>query len=444
MLIVMATEYINVWIIYVSCISGVITTEHVNGLVHSTITLNCSLRGGITWKGPPNESVYSWQNQLNRPGIPKKLFPRLNITGNFAFGWYNLQIKNLQASDEGMYKCYIYKDSYDLFRLNVVGSITVRVEQSTYIGAIGGSITLGCIISSATSIVHQVRWYFYSKDSYQVVKYKEGKYSKATTKNPSLTIQNLELSDMGPYICSATNTAGITANSTTPTNLTMLDTDDSKDKRIAYISVLVSCLIVLLVITALVLRKRKPIFLLKIAYKFQKVEDDDSKSWDAFVSFKSEDADNQFVTEKLYVKLEKQLGYKLCIHHKDFLPGKAISTNIVDSIVNSRRSILIISKEYLQGGYTTFEYEMAYAEMITSNSKHQIIPVLVDKFENLQGLMDDTMKCILKSVTYITWPGETNRKSVVSFWDRLELSMPKKSTKFCLGLTERSNLLSSR
>lgn len=48
----------------------------------------------------------------------------------------------------------------------------------------------------------------------------------------------------------------------------------------------------------------------------------DSKSWDAFVSFKSEDADNQFVTEKLYVKLEKQLGFKLCIHHKDFLPGK--------------------------------------------------------------------------------------------------------------------------
>lgn len=122
----------------------------------------------------------------------------------------------------------------------------------------------------------------------------------------------------------------------------------------------------------------------------------------------------------------------------------AIATNIVDSIVNSRRSILIISKEYLQGGYTTFEYEMAYAEMITSKYKHQIIPVLVDKFENLQGLMDDTMKCILKSVTYITWPGETNRKSVVSFWDRLELSMPKKSKKSSLGLTEKSKLLSSR
>lgn len=57
------------------------------------------------------------------------------------------------------------------------------------------------------------------------MKYKEGKYSKPTTKNPSLTIENLDLRDVGPYICSATNTAGITANSTTPTNLTMLDTD---------------------------------------------------------------------------------------------------------------------------------------------------------------------------------------------------------------------------
>ncbi|CAC5420259.1 unnamed protein product [Mytilus coruscus] len=430
----------------------VITTETVNGLVHSTITLNCSLHGGITWKGPPNESVYAWQNQLNRPRIPNNLFPRLKIIGNFSYGCYNLQIQNIMATDEGMYKCDIYKDSFDLFQLKVVGSINVRVAQSTYVGDIGGSITLGCIISSATSIVRHVRWYFYSKDSYQVVKYNEGKYSKPTTKNPSLIIHNLELSDVGPYICSATNTAGITANSTTPTNLTITDAlkrhinlfVDSRGKRIAYISVLVCCLIVLLVVTALVLKKRKPIFLLKIAYKFQKVEDDDSKSWDAFVSFKSEEVDNRFVTEKLYVKLEKQRGFKLCIHHKDFLPGKAITNNIVDAIANSRRSILIISKEYLLGGYTTFEYEMAHAEMITSKSKHKIIPVLVDKFENLQGLMDDTMKCILKSVTYITWPGESNRKAVECFWDRLELSMPKKSKKASLGFTEMSKLLRSR
>ncbi|XP_063435647.1 toll-like receptor 13 [Mytilus trossulus] len=164
-----------------------------------------------------------------------------------------------------------------------------------------------------------------------------------------------------------------------------------------------------------------------------------SKLWDAFVSFKEED--NQFVYQNLYPKLEKQLGFKLCIHHKDFLPGKAITSNILDTIANSRRTIMIISREYLQGGYTTFEYEVAHAEMINSKSKHKIIPIFLDKFDNCQGLMDDTLKCIVQSVTYITWPGGTNQRDVGTFWKRLALSMPKKSKKVRTDGHENSSLL---
>lgn len=101
----------------------------------------------------------------------------------------------------------------------------------------------------------------------------------------------------------------------------------------------------------------------------------------------------------------------------------------MDSILNSRRTILIISQNFLKGGYTTFEYEVAHDEMI--KSKHKIIPVLLDHVDKLKGDMDDTLKYIIQSVTYITWPGENRRKAQGTFWKRLQLAMPKKHKGLC-------------
>ncbi|CAC5420261.1 unnamed protein product [Mytilus coruscus] len=443
-------QYIYSWVVVCSYISGFSTAEYtVTGHVHSTIILNCSLDGTITWYGPaknppPPEAVYSWKNQLNAPDIPDNLRPRLSVVGDFNHGRYNLKIQKLQVTDQGLYMCEL-KGSVDKFRLKVIGDLTVEVSKTSYVGTIGGSVTLGCIVSSKTSPVSHVCWYFLnqSNGSYILLKPDIIKYSMATPKNPSLIIQNLELNDDGLYICSATNEAGVTGNSTTPTPLTVINNNkpDSTGKKIAYVFVSICCLLVLVIITILTLKKKKPIFLLQIAHRLQKVEDDDSKLWDAFVSFKSEEEDIQFVFQHLYPKLEKQLGFKLCIHHKDFLPGKAITANIIDAIANSRRTIMIISKEYLQGGYTTFEYEVAHTEMINSKSKHKIIPIFLDKFDSCQGLMDDTLKCIVQSVTYITWPKGTNQRAADSFWKRLELAMPKKSKKDRADCCKNSSLL---
>ena len=64
------------------------------------------------------------------------------------------------------------------------------------------------------------------------------------------------------------------------------------------------------------------LFFLIYAFLFKILFFTDSKIWDAFVSFKTADEDCEFVCSKLYPKLERELGYKLCIHNKDFLPGK--------------------------------------------------------------------------------------------------------------------------
>ncbi len=46
----------------------------------------------------------------------------------------------------------------------------------------------------------------------------------------------------------------------------------------------------------------------------------------------------------IQVYLEEELGFKLCIHERDFMPGTSIISNIEEAVKHSRRTIIIISK----------------------------------------------------------------------------------------------------
>jgi len=48
----------------------------------------------------------------------------------------------------------------------------------------------------------------------------------------------------------------------------------------------------------------------------------DERTWDAFVSYKSSQVDEDFVLNTIYPKLEHELGFTLCLHFRDFVPGE--------------------------------------------------------------------------------------------------------------------------
>ena len=39
--------------------------------------------------------------------------------------------------------------------------------------------------------------------------------------------------------------------------------------------------------------------------------------------------------------------------------------------------------------------------------------------------MDNNLKHIIKSITYIEWPGADDKKKIDDFWEKLKLAMPK-------------------
>ncbi|VDI06244.1 toll-like receptor 13, partial [Mytilus galloprovincialis] len=75
--------------------------------------------------------------------------------------------------------------------------------------------------------------------------------------------------------------------------------------------------------------------------------------YDAFVSYANED--DTFVHHKLLNNLEKNGGIQLCLHKRNFLPGNDIATNITSAIHNSRKTIVIMSANYLASYWCMFE-----------------------------------------------------------------------------------------
>lgn len=169
---------------------------------------------------------------------------------------------------------------------------------------------------------------------------------------------------------------------------------------------------------------KKYIPVLKLVHYFKSYEDDDEREWDAFISYKSDGNDEQFVLKYLYPKLELELGFKLCLHFRDFIPGNAIANNILQSVTKSRRVILLLTPRFIESEWTKFEYQKAQYEMI--HGRQTIIPIILEDISSFKNSMDLNLQHILKSVTYLEWPGEDNPSKEKKFWTRLTLALPKR------------------
>lgn len=127
---------------------------------------------------------------------------------------------------------------------------------------------------------------------------------------------------------------------------------------------------------------------------------------------------NGLSTNKQQQQQQQVPAYRLCIHERDWLPGHLISWNIVNSVQNSRRTILILSKEFIKSVWFQVEFHTAYYQMLEDKIDRLIVIVrgeLPPKHE-----LDKNLAFLLTTKTYLTW-GEK------WFWERLHYALPHRS-----------------
>ena len=73
-------------------------------------------------------------------------------------------------------------------------------------------------------------------------------------------------------------------------------------------------------------------------------------------------------------------------------------------------------------------------------AKHRIIPVIFREFD--RNKVDENLKVILSSVTYLEWPSDEDKQK--KFWTRLAKALPKQQVASSSTSTEMTALSVSR
>ncbi|GBM17852.1 Protein toll [Araneus ventricosus] len=149
---------------------------------------------------------------------------------------------------------------------------------------------------------------------------------------------------------------------------------------------------------------------------FEENDIDDDKIFDAFVAYSS--CDRDIMLEILKELEEKEPHFQLCIHERNWLPGRFISDNIMNSVQSSKRTIVILSNNFISSPWFRLELRAAIFE-VSGDKKNKLIVILADKSTSLDGI-DTEIRHVISKRTYLVW-GER------WFWEKLRYAMPRKS-----------------
>ena len=151
--------------------------------------------------------------------------------------------------------------------------------------------------------------------------------------------------------------------------------------------------------------------------------------YDAFVAYHRDDSDwvrnelnkNLGVPEndsEENIEENSPAKFKFCIHERDFIPGNTIEDNIVRAIENSRKTILVLSDNFLASGWCEFELQMARMESVRKRT-NLLIAVMLEPLSARN--MSRSLQLLIRRNTYIEWSENPREKE--RFWEKMRTAL---------------------
>ncbi|KAI2660652.1 Toll-like receptor 13 [Labeo rohita] len=147
--------------------------------------------------------------------------------------------------------------------------------------------------------------------------------------------------------------------------------------------------------------------------------------YDVFVSYSSKD--EHWVIEELLPNLERRGPpfLRLCLHSRDFQLGQDIVENITDSIYASRRTLCLVSRNYLGSNWCSLEMQLATYRLQVEH-RDILILVFLEAIPSRLLSSHHRLARLVKTRTYLDWPQDLEMHE--AFWDRLWCKLSSNKT----------------
>ena len=162
---------------------------------------------------------------------------------------------------------------------------------------------------------------------------------------------------------------------------------------------------------------------------YRELEDIGNYQYDAFISYNHNDT--WWVVNVLRPLLEGKHGMKLCLHDRDWLAGRDIVDNILSSIEDSRKTVLVVTNAYACSNWCQLELTMAQHQLFAEDKNNL---VLILKEDIIDELVTPRLALQMKQNTYIAWDDSEMGEKV--FWEKLvrAIKKPTGSLKYSLEI----------
>ncbi|XP_060102608.1 toll-like receptor 2 [Heteronotia binoei] len=185
-------------------------------------------------------------------------------------------------------------------------------------------------------------------------------------------------------------------------------------------------MLVMLMVLAILCYKLHAIWYMKMTWAWlqakHKPRQDPNKEicYDAFVSYSEHDS--EWVENVMVQELEQaNPPFKLCLHKRDFMPGKWIVDNIIDSIEKSYKTLFVLSEHFVQSEWCKYELDFSHFRLFDENNDAAILILLEPIPEQTIPKRFCKLRKLMNTKTYLEWPRDDNQQQI--FWFNLRTAL---------------------
>uniref|UniRef100_A0A8C2W6B2 Toll-like receptor 1 n=1 Tax=Chinchilla lanigera TaxID=34839 RepID=A0A8C2W6B2_CHILA len=138
----------------------------------------------------------------------------------------------------------------------------------------------------------------------------------------------------------------------------------------------------------------------------------------AFISYSGHDS--AWVKNELLPNLEKE-NLQICLHERNFVPGKSIVENIISCIEKSYKSIFVLSPNFIQSEWCHYELYFAHHNLFHAAFDNLILILLAPIPQYAIPNNYHKLKTLMARRTYLKWPTEKSKHGL--FWANLRAAI---------------------